>query len=67
MREEMNHLIEYYSVLRKSIEMVYGEAADRDKKLSFSISNTEQVEENLLADMRGDEGRASDASDNSDD
>jgi len=41
MREEMNHLIEYYSVLRKSIEMVYGEAADRDKKLSFSISNTE--------------------------
>ena len=63
----MNHLIEYYSVLRKSIEMIFGEDQVRDQKLSFSISNTESVEDLLLADSRRDDGRASDASDNSDD
>ena len=47
MRDEMNHLIEYYSVLRKCIEMIFGEEQDREKKLSFSISNTESVEDLL--------------------
>ena len=67
MREEMNHLIEYYSVLRKSVEMIFGDKdEEREKKLSFTISNTESVED-LLASSRQDDGRASDASDNSDD
>ena len=28
MRDEMNHLIEYYSVLRKSLEMVFNSSDD---------------------------------------
>lgn len=56
MREEMNHLLEYYSVLRKSAEMLFGERGDADgganaRRPSLSNLNpsmTESVEELLL-------------------
>ena len=39
MREEMNHLIEYYTVLRRAGEMIFGDneitSQQPDKKLNF--------------------------------
>ena len=37
MREEMNHLIEYYSVLRKSLEMVFDGADDAQDANQMSV------------------------------
>ena len=40
MREEMNHLIEYYTVLRRAGEMIFGDneitSQNPDKKLKFA-------------------------------
>ena len=39
MREEMNHLIEYYTVLRRAGEMIFGDneitSQQPDRKMSF--------------------------------
>lgn len=69
----MNHLLEYFSVLRKSAEMLYGERGDQDsgmgegKRLSMrglNPSHTESVEDLLLKQREKDgEGSGSDGSD----
>ena len=55
MRDELNHLLEYYSVLRKSAEMLYGERAEvdaprgrRPSMPNLNPSITESVEDLLL-------------------
>ena len=48
MKDEMNHLIEYYTVLKRAGHMIFGEEDLADKKLNFAVSKTDDPEENLL-------------------
>ena len=56
MREEMNHLIEYYTVLRRAGQMIFGEneitSQQPDKKMSFGASKTDAPEDMLLGARR---------------
>lgn len=66
MKEEMNHLIEYYTVLKKTAQMIFNEE-DQGKKsnrLSLGIMAPESPEDALLA---GGQARHTVESDNSDD
>lgn len=62
----MNHLIEYYTVLKKTAQMIYSEDMDQGKKnrLSLGIMAPESPEEALLVDGQA---RQNVESDNSDD
>ena len=48
MREEMNHLIEYFTVLKKSAEMIFGDEVKKEARLSLGINATDKPEEFLL-------------------
>lgn len=64
MREEMNHLIEYYSVLHKAGSTIFGEDLQEEKKrLSISINAADQPEQYILRSN----ARDGNDSDNSDD
>ena len=69
MREEMNHLIEYYTVLRRAGEMIFGDneitSQNPDKKLNFATSKADQPEEALLGNKPRDKKHSD--SENSDD
>ena len=66
MKEEMNHLIEYYTVLKKAGQMIFGEEIQQDKKNFFgSNQKADDPEGNLLKERR--RGNHSDSGDNSDD
>ena len=47
MKNEMNHLIEYYTVLKRAGHMIFGEADLQDNN-TFAISKTDDPEDNLL-------------------
>ena len=72
MRNELNHLLEYYSVLRKSAEMLFGERGEvafddpqmkRPSLGSLAPSMTESVEDLLIHHRGQDDGSGSDGSD----
>lgn len=59
MHDEMNHLIEYYSVLRKSVQMVYGEG-DGDKVRMGINAATESADDLLKMERFVSDGDSSD-------
>lgn len=69
MRDEMNHLIEYYTVLRRAGEMIFGDneitSQQPDKKLNFGTQKADDPEENLLGNKQRDKKQSD--SENSDD
>ena len=50
MKEEMNHLIEYYTVLKKAGQMIFGEEVAGDLRgISLKVNNkTDAPEDQLL-------------------
>mgnify|MGYP000367330830 CR=1 FL=1 len=54
MREEMNHLIEYYTVLKRAGEMIFGDneitSQQPDKKLTLGSQKAADAPEEMLLD-----------------
>ena len=62
MKEEMNHLIEYYTVLKKAGQMIFGEEVHGSDRITLNVKNkTDAPEDQLL--RKDDAGMASDNSD----
>ena len=65
MKEEMNHLIEYYTVLKKSGQLIFGEEINNQvlgERLGIN-NRTDDPEGRLLRERRGGAGSESDNSD----
>ena len=64
-KDKMNHLIEYYTVLKRAGQLIFGEdEIENSKKLKLDVQRRDAPEERLLRDQR--QGNNSE-SDNSDD
>ena len=66
MREEMNHLIEYFTVLKKAGQIIFGEDEINNqpiRRLGLGISQADDPEDRLLRERRA----AGSESENSDD
>ena len=49
MKEEMNHLIEYYTVLKKAGQMIFGEEVSGSDRITLNVKNkTDAPEDQLL-------------------
>ena len=59
----MNHLIEYYTVLKKSGQMIFGEEIQQDKRLNFGGARADDPEGSLLNERRRAMGSDSENSD----
>ena len=65
MKEEMNHLIEYYTVLKKSGQLIFGEEINNQvlgERLGIN-NRTDDPEGRLLRERRAGAGSESDNSD----
>ena len=67
MREEMNHLIEYYTVLKRAGEMIFGDneitSQQPDKKLTLGSQKAADAPEEMLLDQKRAGGSDSEHSD----
>lgn len=64
MKDEMNHLIEYYTVLKKAGQLIFGEdQLEIAKKLKLDVQKRDAPEERLLRDQRHNSNSESDNSD----
>ena len=63
MKEEMNHLIEYYTVLKKAGQMIFGEEVHGGDRLTLNVKNKTDAPEDQLLRKQDDAGMGSDNSD----